>query len=70
MTLEAERKKRGLTQEELGRKVGVSQCTIATYESKTRRPSPEVAIKIAQALRITIPEMWAMFYISTESMVG
>lgn len=44
------RKARGLTQEELGKIVGVSKSSISQYESGTKTPSFEVGLKLAEAL--------------------
>ncbi len=40
----------GLTQKQLGEKMGVSQQMIASYENGTRKPKPETLTKIANAL--------------------
>lgn len=45
------REKINLTQEELGKKLGISQETISQYESGTRTPNVFMAIKIAKALK-------------------
>jgi putative transcriptional regulator len=46
----AKRKEHKLTQTELGQICGVAQRTIAAYESGERRPSVEVAQRIAAEL--------------------
>jgi len=56
--LAARRKEKGLTQAELAQRVGIAQRTVAAYESGERRPSVEVAKKIAQELGIR----WTDFY--------
>ena len=48
--MSARRKEHKLTQTELGEMCGVAQRTIAAYEKGDRRPSPEVAKKIGDAL--------------------
>ena len=56
--LAARRKEKGLTQSELAQRVGIAQRTVAAYESGERRPSVEVAKKMAQELGIR----WTDFY--------
>ena len=50
--LKEERKKKGMSQKELGQKLGVSQAMIAQYEKGDRTPKIETINKIAQALDI------------------
>lgn len=47
-----ERKKRGLSQKELGKKIGMSQQMIAQYENGNRNPKMETIEKIANALEV------------------
>ncbi len=47
------RKLRGLTQEELGEKIGITGERIRQYEGSVRTPKPDYAIKIADALEIS-----------------
>ena len=61
-TLEELRKNRNLTQLELARLIGVSQVSISKIESGKRRPSPEVAQRIAHHFDLTTDQMWEMFY--------
>ena len=56
------RQKKGLTQEKLAAIVGVKRESIARYESGERRPSPDVAERIAQALGMDVATMWAVLY--------
>ena len=51
-TLAARRKEKGLTQAELAARVGIAQRTVAAYESGERRPSVDVAKKMAKELDI------------------
>ena len=44
------RKARGLKQKELAKLVGVSESSISQYESGTKTPSFETALKLAEAL--------------------
>ncbi len=48
------RKKAGLSQKELGKKLNVSQQHIAQYESEKRMPKLETLQKIASALEVDI----------------
>lgn len=62
MSLQAYRKRAGLTQSALAGMVGVKRLSIARYEAGSRRPSPQVARKIATALRLTTDQIWEIFY--------
>ena len=53
------RKKAGLTQKELGQKIGLSYQSIAQWENNLRKPKPETLQKLANALGITIWELSA-----------
>lgn len=44
------RKKMGYTQKDVASKVGITRQFYTMIESNKRRPSPEVALKIAQLL--------------------
>ena len=46
------RKKAGLTQRELGGKIGVSYQTLAQWENDLRKPKPETLQRIASALEV------------------
>lgn len=46
------RKKKGLSQKELGQRLGVSQAMIAQYEKGDRNPKLETVKKIAAALEV------------------
>lgn len=52
--LKKERESRGLTQEELAKKLDVSKATISLYESGDRYPSLDVLHKIAEVLEIPL----------------
>ncbi len=62
MTLREIRKESHFSQEKLANAVGVKRLSIARYEAGTRRPTPEVARRIADVLHITTEQMWDMFY--------
>lgn len=52
--LREERKKRGLSAEELGAKIGVGQSSISKFETGERNPSFKTTMKIAKALGIDV----------------
>lgn len=62
MRLSEIRKAHQMTQAALGKAVGVSQRAISSYEAGTRKPSPIVAMQIADTLDLTVEEMWRMLY--------
>ena len=51
------RKKKGLTQKQLGERLGVSQTMIAQYENGKRKPKLETLNKIASALDVSVSEL-------------
>jgi transcriptional regulator with XRE-family HTH domain len=51
------RQRRGLTQEELGKAVGVTQRVIAYYERDDAQPPGAVLVHLAQALRVSTDEL-------------
>ena len=52
------REKRGITQQELADKVGVTRQTVIAIEGNKYSPSLEVAFMVAQALRARIEEVF------------
>lgn len=52
------RKNKGLTQTELGKKIGVSQRVIAYYEGETSYPPAALLPKIAKVLSISIDDLF------------
>ena len=46
--------KRGLTQTELGKKVGVKQSTFTNWENGKREPNFEIVIKLADLLEVSV----------------
>ena len=61
--LKQARELKKLTQQQLGGMVGIDTTTIGKYENATRRPSYEVAKKIA-----VIPEFeWTLFFEDNEN---
>lgn len=57
LRLEELRKKRGLTQEALASKVGVTQGHISGLENGTYTPSFDLLIKLAQVLECSLDEL-------------
>lgn len=55
--LEWIRKKKNLTQEELAKKLGISQQGIAHYESGKREPTLDGLISIAKVLEVSIDDL-------------
>lgn len=51
--LRKEREKKKLTQEELGKLLGVSDATINRYEKDTRKPDPTMLKALANILEVT-----------------
>ncbi len=51
------RKARGLTQTELGNKIGVSKRVLSYYERKASYPPAHLLIPIAKALRVSVDEL-------------
>jgi len=51
------RKTRGLTQEQLGDKIGVSQRVIAYYEGQSQHIPANLLIPVAKTLRVSVDEL-------------
>ena len=51
------RKQRGLSQEELGRRVGTNQVVVSGYENGKLRIFAETAVRFARALDISVEEL-------------
>ncbi len=51
------RRAKGLTQDNLGDKVGVSRRVIAYYEGQTKYPPTHLLIPISRALKVSIDEL-------------
>lgn len=49
--LAALRQRAGLSQEAIGRAVGVSRVSVCKWEARTRAPSGEPAVRLAQLMR-------------------
>lgn len=51
------REKRGLTQAELAKRVGVTRVTIAYLETGKRQPSMDLLHRLAKALRVPVERL-------------
>jgi len=51
------RKRRGMSQTELGDKLGLSQRAISAYEGGYNRISAPVLLKLVEVLRTSVPEI-------------
>lgn len=51
------RKKKNITQAELGRRMGISQQTIAKYEKAVEQPKYKTVVKLARALDVSLAEL-------------
>ncbi len=56
-SLQRERKKKGLTQEELSKLASISREAIGNYENNRRTPTIETARKLSEALEINYFEL-------------
>lgn len=56
--LAVRRKEKGLTQAELAARVGIAQRTVAAYECGERRPSVDVAKRMAKELDVP----WTIYF--------
>lgn len=65
--LRQERKEKGLSQKELGQRLGVSQAMIAQYENGKRTPKVGTITKIANALEIPASELLECYDILSKS---
>lgn len=52
------RKKRKLTQEQLGAKIGVKHNTVSSYESGTNEPEQNILFEIAKVLDVSINDLF------------
>lgn len=58
LNLKIARIKAGMTQGELAKKVGVTTRYISCIETKGNKPSPKVMEKIADALDVTVQDLF------------
>lgn len=55
--LKVKRMERGLTQEELGKRIGVAKITVFQWEKGWRRPSKEMLEKVASVLECEVKDI-------------
>ena len=58
--IKAARKKAGLTQKELGEKLGITYQTLAQWENDLRNPKYDTLQRIAAALDVPVPELMGL----------
>lgn len=51
-----------ISQEELSKRLNVSQCTISKIETGKAKPSPELAMKLGEVFGLNSAEIWDTFY--------
>ncbi|MBQ9200640.1 MAG: helix-turn-helix transcriptional regulator [Lachnospiraceae bacterium] len=64
MGLKQARKRKGLSQMELAKLIGLKQVTISQYESGARTPDLNTSKKLADALEMTLDEFFLLINIS------
>lgn len=57
----------GKSQAQIAEMAGISQRMYSAIETGERRPSPEVAEKLAEIFGLSIEEMWRLFYRAKEA---
>lgn len=62
------RRAKGLTQKELGKKLGISQSEIAQRETGRRNPKIETVQKIANALQVPVSEIYEQDSLSKDNL--
>ena len=53
------RKAAGMTQEELGKKIGISQQAVGNYESGRRKPKIKTLLRLSNGLNVSVAELLA-----------
>ena len=66
MTLRQFREKKGLSQAELGNRVGLKQTTISQYESGSRTPTLAMAKKLSDVLEISLDDFFCSILFQNE----
>ena len=66
MTLRKKKKKKGLSQAELGNRVGLKQTTISQYESGSRTPTLAMAKKLSDVLEISLDDFFRSILFQNE----
>lgn len=58
--IKEERKKKNMTQKELGEKIGVKHNTISSYESGVNAPEQNAIFKIARSLGVKVDDLFPL----------
>lgn len=58
MALTELRQRKGFTQLQLAKKIGVTRQIISHYETGRAKPSLDVAVKLAKALGVSVEEIY------------
>ncbi len=66
MTLRQFREKKGLSQAELGNRVGLKQTTISQYENGSRTPTLAMAKKLSDVLEISLDDFFCSILFQNE----
>ena len=66
MTLRQIRERRGMSQVELGNRVGLKQTTISQYENGLRKPSIEMAKRMSIVLEISLDDFFSSIIFQNE----
>lgn len=48
------RKQVGMSQEELGQRLGLSACAVGSYEQGRRKPSADILVSMAEELDVSV----------------
>lgn len=57
MNLKAKRIEKGMTQEQVADRCGITQCAYSYYEIGKRSPKPEMLKKLAAVLNCTVDDL-------------
>lgn len=57
------RKAKKITQEELGKRIGVAKSTVSGYEAGNRRPDSNMLLKLARTLNVSVDYLIGHDYI-------
>lgn len=66
MTLRQFREKKGMSQAELGNRVGLKQTTISQYENGSRTPTLAMAKKLSDVLEISLDDFFCSILFQNE----
>ena len=66
MTLRQFREKKGMSQAELGNRVGLKQTTISQYENGSRTPTLAMAKKLSDVFEISLDDFFCSILFQNE----